>query len=61
MLKTSEQAAEYLAVSRTFFDQHLAPTLPVVDLAPPLAKQRMPRYWVADLDVLIANRRQVRL
>ena len=61
LLRTSAEAASDLAVSRTFFDQHFAPVLPVVDLAPPQAKQRMPRYAVTDLQALITSRRQERV
>lgn len=59
-LLSSDEAAAYLGVSRSFFDAHIAPVLPVVDLAPEHARQGMPRWWIADLDAYIRSRRIVR-
>jgi len=52
------EAADYLGVSKSYFDDHLRKYLPVVDMKRPDAKQPMPRWAKADLDHFIDTRRK---
>lgn len=51
------EAAKYLRVSRSYFDEHIRPLLPAVDLRAPGAKVPLIRYAKTDLDAFIASRR----
>lgn len=57
-LLTARQSAEYLGVSKSYFEEHVRPLLPIVSLAHADARQPMPRWAVADLDDYIAERRR---
>lgn len=54
------EAAAYFGVSRSHFDEHIRPLLPIIDMKPPRGKQPMWRFMKADLDALIASRRRVK-
>lgn len=59
-LFTPNDAAHYLGVSRSYFDDHVRPFLSVVDMRPPGGKQPMPRFARADLDAFWTARRKAR-
>lgn len=52
------EAAEYLGVSRSFFDDEIRPHIAVVDMKSPRRKQPMWRFDKADLDKFIASRKR---
>ena len=52
------EAAAYLGVSRSFFDDEIRPLVPIVDMKSPKRKQPMWRFAKADLDAFIASRRR---
>ena len=54
------EAAKYLGVSRSYFDDHLRALLPIVDMKAPGQKQPMWRFTKADLDAFIESRRRER-
>lgn len=55
------EAARYLGVSRRYFDDHVRPLVPIVDMKPPKSKQPMWRFRRADLDKLIDARTRAKL
>ena len=57
-LLTAREAAEYLGCSKSYFEAHIRPLLPVVDMGRPEATQPMPRWHQADLDAFIASRKK---
>ena len=52
------EAAAYLGVSRSFFDDEIRPLIPIVDMKSPKRKQPMWRFAKSDLDAFIASRRR---
>ena len=50
-------AAQYLGVSRSYFDAHIAHHVPAHDLTLPGAKKRLRVWYVADLDAWMAARK----
>lgn len=57
-LLTARQAAIYMGVSKSYFEDHIRPHIAIVDVAREGAKQAMPRWSVTDLDGFIAARRR---
>ncbi len=55
---TTADAAAVCGCSVSHFERHIAPLLPVINLAPPGAK-RLPRYHSADLQVYLWGLRQM--
>lgn len=52
------EAAAYLGVSRSFFDDEIRPLIPIVDMKSPKRKQPMWRFDRTDLDRFIASRKR---
>lgn len=52
------QAARYLGVSKTFFEEQVRPYIAHADLRAPGSKKPMPRWLPADLDEWVASRRR---
>lgn len=52
------EAAKYLGVSRSYFDEHVRPHISIVDMKAPGGKQPMWRFARTDLDAFIASRRR---
>lgn len=59
-LLTASQAAAYLGVSKSYFEETIRPHLSFVDMRAPTAKKPMPRWTRSDLDAFIATRRKER-
>lgn len=57
-LFSANDAAKYLGVSRSYFDDHVRPFVPLVEMKPPTGKQPMPRFARADLDAFWGARRK---
>jgi len=56
-LLDANDAARYLGVSRSYFDDHLRQQLPPpIDMRHAQSKQPMPRFQRSELDALIAAR-----
>jgi hypothetical protein len=51
-------AAKYLRVSVSHFNEHLRKLIPMVDMASPGSKVPVIRFAKADLDAFIASRRR---
>lgn len=56
----ARQAAAYLGVSKTYFEDHIRPFVSFADLRAPGSKKPMPRWSRADLDAFVAKRRKDR-
>lgn len=51
-------AARYLGVSKTYFEDHVRPFVPVHDFRAPGSKKPMPKYSRTDLDEWARSRRR---
>lgn len=54
----ADGARRYLDVSRTYFDEHIRPILPVHDFRAPGSKKPMPKFSRGDLDAWAMTRRR---
>lgn len=52
------EAARYLRCSRSYFDEHIRPFVPMIDIRAPGAKLPMIRFAKVDLDAYIDSRRK---
>lgn len=57
-LLDANEAADYLGVSRSYFDQTIRPLVPIVDMKDPKRTQPMWRFAVKDLDAFINSRKR---
>jgi predicted DNA-binding transcriptional regulator AlpA len=55
---TMRQAAEYLSVSRSYFIDHVRPSLAAHDFRAPGTRKPMPRWSRTDLDAWALARRK---
>lgn len=55
-LASPKNAAKYLGVSYSHFEEHIRPHLPVVDMKPPMSRRAMPRFRLVDLDAWVKSR-----
>ena len=60
LLLTARQAAAYLGVSKSYFEEHIRPLLPFSDLRAPGSAKPMPRWTRVDLEAFAATRRKER-
>lgn len=57
---SAKQAALYLGVSKTYFEDHIRPYVSFSDLRAPGSRKPMPRWSKVDLDAFVAKRRKER-
>lgn len=57
-LLSANDAAHYLGISRSYFDDHVRPFVSEIDMRPPGGKQPMPRFARVDLDAFWEKRRR---
>jgi hypothetical protein len=57
LMFNAKQAAAYIGVSKSYFEESIRPMLSFSDLRAPGSKKPMPRWSRADLDAFVAKRR----
>lgn len=57
----ARDAARYLGVSLSFFEDHIRPALSVHDFRAPGSKKPMPKYARVDLDAWAQSRKREKL
>jgi hypothetical protein len=60
LLLSAREAAAYLGVSKSYFEESVRPYLSVVDMKDPKAKKPMPRWSRSDLEAFASSRRRER-